>query len=211
MHKLARILIITGLLLPLLLTPQSAQACTCDLAIVVMEWRPPAESFAKSAAVFEGQVIRWDAPHRVEHHLYRYWSFYTHGYPHIRSLTEPLIRALANPNPAVVFEVKRSWKGVGYKQIEVTTRSCGTNLFVGETYLVYGFLDSNSRLTSDGCFQSKAVDFAEPDLNYLESQPTIPLIPSPFQLGRWLCLTAPLLLIIGAFFIGRQKRYSYSL
>lgn len=205
MNKLARILLIIGLLLPLVLTPPSGQACTCDLAIAVMMWQPPADSFAESAAVFEGTVTGRDAPHSFEHHLYRYWSFYTHGYPRIRSLTEPLIRSMANPNSIVVFEVTRSWKGVTHEQIEITTRSCDMNLFMGETYLVYGSLDSNGRLKSDGCFQSKPVDFAAGDLKFLESQPTIPLTSRPLDYGRWLCLTSPLL-IIGLFLIWRRWR-----
>lgn len=109
---------------------------------------PPARAVAEAAAVFVGQVISFEE------------------FP---AQYERLAR----------FSVQRAWKGLSGEVDSIYTpfseASCGYDFEVGETYLVYAFIDERGRMMTHLCSRTRPASFAQTDLNYLESFSLFPL------------------------------------
>lgn len=198
--KALRLILILGLVLPSVLVPRPAYACSCA------ELLSPEAGFERSAAVFEGTVISVNRPSQ--------W----------RSIINQLISYLPFSgrnnlydwyNTAVTIDVHRSWKGVEVEEINVFTGrgggDCGYGFRPGDDYLVYAYelYRSEGRLMTDICTNTKPITSAADDLTFLSGQPTLPLAPAPWDLRGLGCLGMMIIVAAvagGGWFWGRRRR-----
>lgn len=116
--------------------PHVASACSC------IEPRPPTESLASAAAVFEGRAVAQRGPDDA-------------------SGVDPIVYE---------FEVARRWKGEVGERVTITTAAssaaCGRRYEIGEAYLLYAY-EADGILRDGMCSRTRRLADADADLEAL--------------------------------------------
>jgi hypothetical protein len=75
----------------------------------------------------------------------------------------------------VTYRVNRAWKGMSATSASVTmpvsSASCGPDMTVGNTYLLYAFADTYGTLTTNVCAGTALLSSASADIKYLSNLP----------------------------------------
>ncbi len=171
--KVRLLLIMTMLLSSILTSPAPAWGCSC------VEPRPPEEAFARTDAVFVGQVMGdgnslWD---QIQKEIAQAYNQAVPPLPHIRMI------GLYERD--ISFDVQDSWQGVNTTQITVRTGSgggdCGYNFQQGKQYLVYADHSPDGDLYASICTRTASLANAGEDLDYLRTVPKLELTDSPLR------------------------------
>lgn len=198
-NKIGRWLLVMGLVLPWVLVPKQAYACSC------VELSSPEVGFNQSAAVFEGTVTAVSRPSQLQYFVDELISYVPFVGGH---------NFYDWYNTAVTIDVHQAWKGVDVDQVTLFTGrgggDCGYGFTVGGNYLVYAYehYESEGRLVTDICSNTKPAGSAADDLVFLSTQPTLPLTAAPWDFRGMGCLGVLIITAVvgGSWFVARRRR-----
>ena len=168
-QRIIHVLVILVFMFTVLVTPQSANACSC---LGVHSVYHTSQIIEQNDAVFVGRVVG---------------NFSLHNIPAFSNTVDKIRSSLPINTPGrnllfrryVTLEVVDSWKGIETKRIRMidsSQGSCGFDFSLSEEYLVFASKyesDYAAGLCSGTTFATD--ETAEYALGYLETVPTIPL------------------------------------
>jgi len=175
-----RLLAILAVLGSTLAGPRPAWACSCAPP------EQPPNAFAQADAVFAGTVTAINdvgLGSLLVNQIRDWLGLGLHSGLYGRQIT---------------LAVNDSWKGVTTTRVRLVTgygsADCGYTFVVRNQYLVYGYYAQDG-LGTNICTRTTDVSSAGADLNYLQTQPKLALMPLPLASSQWLIyLSVPLVI-----------------